>query len=70
MSNEPVIGDPKGMEFSFVECKFTVESREGLGGDWERNTDGATKEKRVNFEGFASAELYASIMDAVKKVVE
>lgn len=57
-------------EYRFVECKFTVQSREGLGGDWERNTGGATKEKRITFEGYATPELYASVMDAVKKVVE
>ena len=63
MSDEPT-------EYRFVECKFTVESREGLGGDWERNTGGATKEKRIAFEGYATPELYASVMDAVKKVLE
>ena len=34
-----------------VECKFTVETREGLGGDFERNTGGSTKEKRITFRG-------------------
>lgn len=54
----------------FVECKFTVESRECLGGDWERNIGGANKEKRVTFEGFATTALYDAIIDAIREVVE
>lgn len=52
------------------ECKFTVESRGGVGGDWERNLGGTHSEKRVAFEGYASPELYAALIDAMGKAVE
>lgn len=53
----------------YVECKFTVESRQGRGGDWERNTGGDMIEKRVAFEGFATNELYNAVMAAVADVL-
>ena len=62
MSDEPSI------EQYLVECKFTIESREGLGGDWEKNTGGDTKDKRITFEGYATKELYSAVMDAVRNI--
>jgi len=52
------------------ECKFTVESRGGVGGDFQRNIGGMQGEKRVTFDGYASPELYAALIDAMGKVVE
>jgi hypothetical protein len=52
------------------ECKFTVESRGGVGGDFQRNIGGATSEKRVTFDGYASPELYAALIDAIGKAVD
>ena len=51
------------------ECKFTVESRECLGGDWSKNIGGANKEKRVTFEGYASPGLYDALADAIGEVL-
>jgi len=44
------------------ECKFTVESRSEVGG--------IQGEKCVTFDGYASDELYAALIDAMGKVVE
>lgn len=52
------------------ECKFTVESRGGVGGDCERNIGGIQSEKCVSFNGYVSPELYAALIDAMGKVVE
>ena len=52
------------------ECKFTVEGRGGVGGDWERNAGGMTGEKRVTFEGYASPELCYALIEAIGKVIE
>lgn len=60
------VGEP---EYRLVECKFTVESMEYLGGDWAKNIGGANKEKRVTFDGYATNELYAALIDAIGKVV-
>ena len=57
-------------ECKFIECKFTVESREGVGGDWERNVGGASKDKRITFDGYATGDLYAALIDAIGRVVE
>lgn len=59
------VGEP---EYRFIECKFTVESRECLGGDWAKNIGGAKKEKRVTFDGYATNDLYAALIDAIGKV--
>ena len=61
------MGEP---ECRFIECKFTVESRSGVGGDWERNAGGAQAEKRIRFEGCATNELYAALIDAMGEVVK
>ena len=53
----------------YVECKFTVESRQGRGGDFERNIGGNMTDKRVTFEGFATNELYNALMGAVADVL-
>lgn len=53
----------------FVDCKFTIESTKGVGGDFQRNEGGMQERKRITFEGFATAELYLSLVDAVGKVV-
>ena len=44
------------------ECKFTVESRSEVGG--------IQSEKCVSFNGYASPELYAALIDAMGKVVK
>lgn len=61
------VGEP---EFRPIEGKFTIESRECLGGDWAKNIGGANKEKRVTFDGCMTGELYAAIIDAIAKVVD
>ena len=70
MSDNPVVtdGGELTVEPFLAECKVTVEHREGLGGDWERNTGGATREKRITFDGYATAELYAALTEAIKEV--
>lgn len=73
MVDEQVSVNENAVEVSsikFIECKFTVESRECLGGDWERNIGGANKEKRITFEGFATTALYDALIDAIGEVVE
>ena len=60
------VGEP---EFRPIECKFTIESRECLGGDWAKNIGGTNKEKRVTFDVCATNKLYAAIIDAMGKVV-
>lgn len=52
------------------ECKFTLESRGGVGGDWERNVGGMQGEKRVTFDGYASEDLYAALIDMMGKVMD
>lgn len=54
----------------YVECKFTVENDEGNGGDFEKNTGGSRRRRRVTFEGYATDELYAALTDAVREVVD
>ena len=49
------------------ECKFTVEGTGNAGGDWEHNIGGMHEQKRVTFEGYASAELYAAVIDAIRQ---
>lgn len=61
------VGEP---EFRPIEGKFTIESRECLGGDLAKNIGGANKEKRVTFDGCMTGELYAAIIDAIAKVVD
>jgi len=51
------------------ECKFTVEGTGNVGGDWEHNRGGAHEQKRVTFEGYATNELYAAVIDAIRKTV-
>lgn len=52
-----------------IESKFTVESDEMMGGDWEKNIGGARRKTRITFEGFCSKELYFELASAVRKVV-
>ena len=73
MSDMPIITTSEAepsISLMAYECKFTVESRGGVGGDFQRNIGGATGEKRVTFDGYASPELYAALIDAMGKVVE
>lgn len=51
-----------------VECKFTVESKEFNGGDFEKNIGGGRKEKRISFEGYATNELYKAVMDSAREI--
>ena len=53
----------------FIECKFSVESDEMTGGDWERNIGGMRKKTRIDFDGFCSKELYGELANAIQKVV-
>lgn len=64
----PNDGEPTIKPF-LVECKFTVECREGLGGDWAKNTGGATSEKRITFDGYATDTLYATLAESIKEVL-
>ena len=52
------------------ECKFTVESKGNVGGDWERNIGGFAEDKRVTFDGYASAALIDALIDAIGKVAD
>lgn len=69
MSDNPIITNYDGCSDSFTtvayECKFTVESTGNVGGDWERNVGGMHEQKRVTFEGYASRELYAALIEAI-----
>ena len=69
--SEPIITHYDGESDSFTtlvcECKFTVESTGNMGGDWERNVGGLHEQKRVTFEGYATRELYAALIDAIGK---
>ena len=67
--NIVLAGEQPSIKPLYVECKFTVESRQGRGGDWERNIGGNMTDKRVTFEGFATNELYNALMDAVADVL-
>lgn len=73
MSDTPIITTREtepSISLMAYECKFTVESRGGVGGDFQRNIGGATGEKRVTFDGYASPELCAALIDAIGKVME
>lgn len=69
MNREPIITYYEGESDSFTalayECKFTVESTGNMGGDWQRNLGGVHEQKRVTFEGYATQELYAALIDAI-----
>lgn len=71
--SEPIITHYDGESDSFTalayECKFTVEDTGNMGGDWERNIGGMHEQKRVTFEGYATRELYAALIDAIGKTV-
>lgn len=73
MSDMPIITTSEvepSVSLMVYECKFTVESRGGVGGDFQCNIGGTTGEKRVTFDGYASPEMYAALIDAMGKVVE
>ena len=53
--------EPPSIEPYLIECKFTVESNGTLGE--------AISRKRITFEGYATDELYETLMNAVTKVV-
>ncbi|MBR3313870.1 MAG: hypothetical protein IKG18_07000 [Atopobiaceae bacterium] len=64
MSDKPILTTydmEPSVEIMAYECKFTVTASEGLGG--------AIKNTEVTFEGYASGELFAAIVDAIGKVV-
>ena len=50
------------VEIMAYECKFTVTASEGLGG--------SIKNAEVTFEGYASGELFAALVDAIGKVMD
>ena len=60
--------DQPSIEPFLIECKFTVESKHGNGGDWEKNIGGAMDNKRITFEGYATSELYNAVMNAVRNI--
>ena len=60
---------PSLQDFKAIECKITIESNGAAGGDWKRNTGGLHEMKRISFDGYATRELYAALIDAVGKVV-
>ena len=72
--SEPIITHYDGESDSFTalayECKFTVESTGNMGGDWERNVGGLHEQKRVTFEGYATQELYAALVDAIGTTID
>jgi hypothetical protein len=73
LDNQPIVTTEEqelAVEPMAYECKFTVESRGGVGGDFQRNVGGMQGEKRVTFSGQASPVLYAALIDAMAKVVE
>ena len=69
MDNIVLPTDEPSIKPLYVECKFTVESRQGRGGDFERNVGGNMTDKRITFEGFATNELYSAVMAAIADVL-
>ena len=63
-------GSEPSVELMAYECKFTVESKGNVGGDWERNIGGFAEDKRVTFDGYASVALIDALIDAIGKVVD
>ena len=53
-----------------VECKFTVEHKEGLGGDWERNVGGTNRQRSITFEGYATMDVMHELAEAIRRVSE
>ena len=61
---------PGDCEIKFIECKFTVEGDESLGGDSESNIGGSRKRTRIAFDGYCTKELYDELVNAIGKVVK
>ena len=51
-----------------VECKFTVEHKEGLGGDFESNFGGTNRQRRIEFEGNATMDVMRELAEAIRAV--
>ena len=72
-TEQPIITNYDGDSETFTpiayECKFTVEGTGNAGGDFESNIGGAHEQKRVTFEGYATNELYAAVIDAIRRTV-
>ena len=65
MNDKPILTTydmESSVEIMAYECKFTVTASEGLGG--------AIKNTEVTFEGYASGELFAALVDAIGKVMD
>lgn len=64
-TEQPIITSYDGDSETFTpvayECKFTVE---GTG-----NIADAHERRRVTFEGYATPELYAAVIDAIRRTV-
>lgn len=60
---------PSLQDIKAIECKFTIEGADNTGGDWERNVGGMHEQRRVTFEGYATQELYAAIIEAIRRTV-
>lgn len=54
-----VLGDS---EIKFIECKFTVEKGEEFGN--------IRRKLRINFDGYATKELYDELTKAIDKAVD
>lgn len=64
-TEQPIITHYDGESDTFTplayECKFTVEGTGNIGGMHEQ--------RRVTFEGYATHELYAAIIEAIRRTV-
>ena len=72
MVDGPIIteGTEPTIEPLAVECKFTVEHKEGLGGDWERNAGGTHRQRSITFEGYATMDVMHELAEAIRRVSE
>lgn len=50
--------------------KFTIENRGYVGGDWERNIGGMKSDRRITFEGEATHEICAALIDAIGRIAD
>lgn len=53
-----------------VTVKFTIENRGCVGGDWERNVGGMNSDRRITFEGEATHEICAALIDAIGRIAD
>lgn len=72
MSGVPIVPRTCGEAESIVacECKFTIETIKGIGGDFQRNVGGTQEHRRVTFDGYAPNDLMDALVDAIGRVCE